>query len=151
MRASSRPSGAIDRADARGPGDHDVSVVFDGAQPGEGELLRAHRLVERGVVGGHGEELGPVEHRFPGRAVEDDLPARRHPDRDAGGVDDAVAVAGNEVPRAVGEGRQQPEEAAPRQVLAERLHDLLVVALARAGSLPSQTMTVLVATGSSGL
>ena len=86
--------GRDDGADPGGAGDDDVPVVFDGAQPGERQLLLAHRLVEGGVVGGHRQQLRAVAHRFAGRAVEDDLPAGGDPDRHAGGVHDAVPWPG---------------------------------------------------------
>ena len=122
-----------DGADPGGARDDDVAVVLDGPQPAERELLLAHRLVERGVVGGHGQQLRAVEHRLAGGAVEDHLPARGDPYRHARGVHHPGTAAGHEVAGAVGVRRQMAEEAAPRQVLAERLHDLLVVAIAGAG------------------
>ena len=146
MRASSRAIRRDDRADPGGAGDHDVAVVFDGPYLGERELLLAHGLVERGVVAGHGQQLSAVEDRFARRAVEDHLPAGGHPDRYARGVHDVVARAGHEVAGAVGVPGQMLEEARPRQVLAERLHDLLVVAVA--GPVTGfQTITVLVYSG----
>src|SRR3546814_2094020 len=52
-------------------------------------------------------------------------------------MDNAVALAGNEIARAIGVRGEVPEEASVGQVFAERLNDLLVVLFLRTvGAVP---------------
>ncbi|CKR65382.1 Uncharacterised protein [Mycobacterium tuberculosis] len=122
------------RTDPSGTGNHHVSVVLDGPYLGECQLLFAHCLVEGGVVAGHGQQLRAAQNRLPRGAVEDHLPAGSHPDRDPSDAHHTGAVAGHEVAGAVGVAGEVPKQPRHGQVLAEGLHDCLVVAVGRPGA-----------------
>ena len=121
------------RTDPGGAGNHDVSVVLYGSDLGEGQLLLTHCLVESGVVAGDGQQLGAVEDRFSRLAIEDHFPAGGYPDRYSGYVHDVATFAGHEMAGTIGIPGKMPKKPWHRQVLAERLHDFLVMAVGRSG------------------
>lgn len=119
--------GGDDGADPGGARYHDRPPVLERASSGDSEKLPAHRVVEGGVVGRDGQQLGAVTNRFSWSAVENRFPARGDSDGDAGGLDDTGAGPWNEEAGALGVIGEELEEPSPREIFTERLQDLFVV------------------------
>ena len=75
--------------------------------------------------------MRPAAYRHAVRLILSDLVAGGHSDRDVAHVDDAVIVAGFEVPGQIHKLGKIAEEVAHRHVFAERLQEALVVAFPR--------------------
>ena len=133
VRASSRPSGAITALMPVVPATttyRSCSTARNRANASCWALIASSKVA---LLVGTASSWAPL--RTDSRAARSKMTSQQvvTPIGMPAGVHHAVARAGHEVAGPVRVRRQMPEEAAPRQVLAERLHDLLVVPLAGSG------------------
>ena len=132
------PSGAMMALTPLVAATTDGAAVLDCPHTRHCQLLIGHLGVpESGVVGRYRQQLCTVAHRFLERPVERHLVTSRDTDGYPRCMDNAVALAWNEIARAIGVRGEVPEEASVGQVFAERLNDLLVVLFLRTvGAVP---------------